>query len=172
MLHLTPTFSRTADFSAAIRVEPTDKPCTDVVGVIYWQAPEVREYVRVEIPIRLTDMTTSGSYDPLKVDVFSLGATVWEMAQHEPPFVTVQDVSQVEAQWPPLDKPDDFTFDFHHFLRACSMVAHCRPAPNDLLTVRIASSYILILANLLLRRFSYAARLLGGTLFRYWRNVD
>ncbi|KAJ7446635.1 hypothetical protein FB451DRAFT_1390771 [Mycena latifolia] len=38
--------------------------------VVYWQAPEVR----------------SGPYDPLKVDVWSVGATVWELAKGTPLF--------------------------------------------------------------------------------------
>jgi serine/threonine protein kinase len=121
----------------------------------------------------MSDAMTSGSYDPLKVDVFSLGATVWEMAQHEPPFAAVQDVTQITAQWPPLDNPDDFTSAFHDFLRLCSMVAPSRPSPEDLLHVRIALYGDLTSANrLLFRRLSSAARLLGGTLSRSWTIVD
>jgi hypothetical protein len=32
----------TADFDLAVRVQPDDPPCTEAVGVLHWQAPEVR----------------------------------------------------------------------------------------------------------------------------------
>jgi serine/threonine-protein kinase CLA4 len=100
-------------------VDPADPLSSDPAGVIYWQAPEIR----------------SGPYDPLKVDVFSLGATVWEMAQHEPPFSDVQDVRQIGDQWPALDAADDFSRPFHDFLRLCSMPSASRPDAEDLLHV-------------------------------------
>jgi hypothetical protein len=77
----------------------------------------------------------SGSYNPLKVDVFSLGATVWEMVQAAPPFSDVEDISQVTATWPPLDDPDAYTGALHDFLRLCSMPAASRLDPEDLLVV-------------------------------------
>lgn len=84
---------------------------------MYWQAPEVRR----------------GPYNPLKVDVFSLGATVWEMAQHEPPFSDVQDVREIGDQWPTLE---DYSENLQDFLRLCSMPAAPRPDPDELLSVR------------------------------------
>ncbi|KAJ7607403.1 hypothetical protein FB45DRAFT_1135466 [Roridomyces roridus] len=58
------------DFSNAVLVTPEEPLATEPAGVLFWQAPEVR----------------SGSYDPLKIDVWSVGATIWELAEANPPF--------------------------------------------------------------------------------------
>jgi serine/threonine-protein kinase CLA4 len=71
----------------------------------------------------------------MKVDVFSLGATVWEMAQAQPPFSDVEDIRDIADEWPPLDAPDEYTHAFHDFLRLCSMPAPSRPNPKDLIHV-------------------------------------
>ncbi|KIY44904.1 kinase-like protein, partial [Fistulina hepatica ATCC 64428] len=105
------------DFSTATRVSRTNRIATDVVGTIYWQAPEMR----------------SGPYDALKVDVWSLGATVWEMAQAEPPFANLcTDGADIGAiigtnRWPKLRRPDLFSPAFHEFLRLCSEPSDTRP---------------------------------------------
>lgn len=39
-----------ADFSNAVTVAPESQTCAGFVGVIYWQAPEVRAYVYRSIP--------------------------------------------------------------------------------------------------------------------------
>jgi len=106
-----------ADFSSAVRVVRDRPHCAGLAGVIYWQAPEMRK----------------GSYDALKVDVWSLGATVWEMAQAEPPFTDVADPSQLGDRWPPLYQPEEFSRSFHDFLRLCSEPAASRPTPDELL---------------------------------------
>ncbi|KAH9989551.1 kinase-like domain-containing protein [Russula vinacea] len=79
-----------SDFSNAV-CSPSGTPKrSDPVGVIYWQAPEMR----------------TGLYDPLKVDVWSLGATTWELAHGDPPFEDVQDMRDiVGAQLRPCDSP-------------------------------------------------------------------
>ncbi|KAK0447888.1 uncharacterized protein EV420DRAFT_1313372 [Desarmillaria tabescens] len=98
------------DFSNATQTSAKSSTCSDPVGVLYWQAPEVR----------------SGSYDPLKVDVWSLGATVWEMAEAEPPFFQT---SEAEDRWPPLTHPEVYSPAFREFLRACSDPPATRPSP-------------------------------------------
>ncbi|KAJ7740996.1 hypothetical protein B0H14DRAFT_3608806 [Mycena olivaceomarginata] len=103
-----------ADFSNAVGVTPESPLATDVVGVVYWQAPEVR----------------SGSYDPLKIDVWSVGATVWEIAEANPPF---SDTQQPADRWPPLSEPALYPPSFHDFLRLCSEPAASRPTPKALL---------------------------------------
>jgi len=105
-----------ADFSNAVRVTPEQPMSSDAVGVIYWQAPEVKR----------------GPYDPLKVDVWSLGATVWEMAEAQPPFSAVQDPRQIGNQWPPLTQPEIYSRCFHEFLRLCSEPSAARPSPHEL----------------------------------------
>ncbi|KAF8731601.1 hypothetical protein AX14_004586 [Amanita brunnescens Koide BX004] len=102
-----------ADFSTAVRVSPSSPMQSDIVGVAYWQAPEVR------VP----------PYDALKVDVWSLGATIWETAEAEPPFSITQ---QLSDRWPPLSKPKLFSPAFHDFLRQCSEPAASRPSPASL----------------------------------------
>ncbi|KAJ7270709.1 kinase-like domain-containing protein [Mycena haematopus] len=107
-------FLKLADFSNAVGVTPENPLATDVVGVMYWQAPEVR----------------SGSYDPLKIDVWSVGATVWELAEAAPPF---SDTQQPAERWPPLSDSALYPPSFHEFLRMCSEPAASRPTPGALL---------------------------------------
>lgn len=75
----------------------------------------------------------SGSYDPLKIDVWSVGATVWEIAEANPPF---SDTQQPADRWPPLSEPALYPPSFHDFLRLCSEPAASRPTPKALLEVR------------------------------------
>ncbi|KAH9476995.1 Serine/threonine-protein kinase pakC [Psilocybe cubensis] len=103
-----------ADFSNAVQVAPGKSMLSDPAGVVFWQAPEVRR----------------PPYDALKVDVWSLGATVWEMAQQDPPFA---DTKQLADRWPPLRQPELYSPAFHEFLRRCSEPAAARPSPSELL---------------------------------------
>jgi len=102
------------DFSNAVLVTPETPLSTDPAGVVYWQAPEVR----------------SGAYDPLKIDVWSVGATVWELAEAAPPF---SDTQQPAERWPAVSQPALYPPAFHEFLRLCSEPAASRPTPGALL---------------------------------------
>ncbi|CAA7262091.1 unnamed protein product [Cyclocybe aegerita] len=102
-----------ADFSNAVQVTQHSPMRSDIVGVAFWQAPEVRR----------------PPYNTLKVDVWSLGATVWEMAQTEPPFAETQ---QLAERWPPLRQPELYSPAFHDFLRKCSEPVSLRPGPTEL----------------------------------------
>ncbi|KAI0290296.1 kinase-like domain-containing protein [Russula brevipes] len=107
-----------SDFSTAVHSPPGTPKRSDSAGVIYWQAPEMR----------------TGLYDPLKVDVWSLGATTWELVHCAPPFADVQDTRQiVGAQLPPVRQPEAFSRSFHDFLLLCSQPAATRPDPDELL---------------------------------------
>ncbi|KIK25232.1 hypothetical protein PISMIDRAFT_97144 [Pisolithus microcarpus 441] len=120
-----------ADFSNAIRVPENAPMVTGAVGVIYWQAPEMR----------------TGPYDALKVDVWSVGATVWELVETVPPFsIPASPSSQtvflppnsnhLGLQWPPLSHPGHYSKGFHEFLRLCGMDAATRPCPEELLNTQ------------------------------------
>ncbi|KAF6741373.1 STE/STE20/PAKA protein kinase [Ephemerocybe angulata] len=102
------------DFANAVQV-PADYPMReDAAGVLYWQAPEVR----------------NPPYNVLKIDVWSLGATVWEMSETQPPFA---DTNQFADRWPSVQQPEMHSPAFHDFLRLCSEPAATRPTATELL---------------------------------------
>ncbi|KAF7307827.1 Non-specific serine/threonine protein kinase [Mycena kentingensis (nom. inval.)] len=102
------------DFSNSVLVSADEPTSSEQVGVMYWQAPEVLR----------------GPYDPLRVDVWSVGATVWEIAESNPPFA---DIDQPQDRWPPLTEPNIYPPAFHDFLQACSEPAASRPTAESLL---------------------------------------
>jgi len=117
-----------ADFSNAVLVDRNAPIVSGAVGVIYWQAPEMR----------------AGPYNALNVDVWSLGATIWELAETVPPFSThaspstqvsfaIQTARHLGPQWPPLTHPEHYSRAFHEFLRLCGRESAGRPCPGELL---------------------------------------
>ena len=79
----------------------------------------------------------NGPYDARKVDVWSAGATAWEMAEAEPPFMNmdISDPRQIPQRWPARSRADSYSHSFHDFLSLCSKPPSSRPSANDLLTV-------------------------------------
>jgi serine/threonine-protein kinase CLA4 len=87
-------------------------------------------------------------YDPLKVDVWSLGATTWELVHGNPPFEDVKDTRDiVGGQLPPVREPEAFSRTFHDFLQSCSQPAASRPDPDELLDVRFLPFFLMEDAN-------------------------
>ena len=99
-----------------MRVTPDDRMRGDVVGVMYWQAPEVRK----------------GEYDVMLVDVWSLGATVWELTEGTTPFE-----GQAEAgdRLPELSCSENSSEALLDFLEMCSSPPYYRPPAHRLLEV-------------------------------------
>ena len=108
----------------------------DIAGVAFWQvrifALESLDFF-LRNPTKAPEIRRGGFYNALKVDVWSLGATVWEMAQTEPPFA---DTKQLAERWPPLRQPELHSPAFHEFLQKCSEPAASRPSATELLKVR------------------------------------
>ncbi|KAJ2934754.1 hypothetical protein H1R20_g2330, partial [Candolleomyces eurysporus] len=102
------------DFANAVQVSPQNPMRDDAVGVAYWQAPEVR----------------NPPYNALKIDVWSLGATVWEMSETQPPFA---DTNNFSNRWPEVESPEIHSPAFHEFLGLCSEPPETRPSAGELL---------------------------------------
>ena len=126
-----------ADFSNAITTTPNSTTCTGPVGVIYWQAPEVRVYAYslLRSSVRILTSFFSGAYNPMKADVWSLGATIWEMAESTPPFHDAISAADLRDRWPPLTRAGEFSRSIHDFLTLCSNPVASRPESSALLQV-------------------------------------
>lgn len=97
----------------------------------------MRRFVAFIFSGLVTDSSSSysGRYDVRKVDVWSAGATVWEMAESEPPFIDIEDPRQIPNKWPELSQAENFSQSLHDFLSLASSPPSIRPSAHDLLTV-------------------------------------
>jgi len=106
-----------ADFGYAAQLSEGRQKRNTIVGTPYWMAPEV---------IRGQD------YDE-KVDIWSTGIMMMEMAEGEPPYM---DFPPLRALFlittkgiPPLKEPARFTPNFHEFLK-CSLDINASTRPD------------------------------------------
>jgi len=112
-----------ADFGYAAELSEIRQKRNTIVGTPYWMAPEV---------IRGQD------YDQ-KVDIWSTGIMIMEMAEGEPPYM---DYPPLRALFlittrgiPPLKQPEKFSSTFHDFLKlTLDKFADSRPTATDLLS--------------------------------------
>lgn len=111
-----------ADFGYAAQLTEQKQKRSTIVGTPYWMAPEV---IRGQ------------SYDT-KVDIWSTGVVMMEMAEGDPPYM---DLPPLRALFlittdgvPPLKRPQQFSDDFRDFLRrALDMDPDTRPDAPALL---------------------------------------
>lgn len=88
---------------------------SEILGVAFWQASPFCLFARRtshhEFTIQAPEVRR-GPYNALKVDVWSLGATVWEMAETQPPFA---DTQQLADRWPSVPATRDILSCFPRF---------------------------------------------------------
>lgn len=111
-----------ADFGVSAKLKEDNQKRDTFIGTPYWMAPEVVacETFRDE------------PYDA-KVDVWSLGVTMIEFAQMEPPFhemTPMRVLLKIQKSDPPrLDHPARWSKDFNDFLKLC-LVKDPNKRPN------------------------------------------
>ncbi|KAG8852605.1 hypothetical protein FRB96_008604 [Tulasnella sp. 330] len=107
-----------ADFSNATLTSALSKRSSVYSQPPYWMAP---------------DMRRGQPYDPHEADVWSVGATVWEIVEGDPPFIDTQDTKNFQDRWPPLSAEKDHSDELQDFLHQCSEPARSRPRASELL---------------------------------------
>jgi len=97
-----------ADFGYAAQLTQNQQKRNTVVGTPYWMAPEV---------IR-------GSSYGIKVDIWSLGIMLMEMAEGEPPYMEFPPLRALflitTKGIPPLKEPTKWSNDFNDFFSKCT----------------------------------------------------
>mmetsp|Transcript_29622 Transcript_29622/g.33002 ORF Transcript_29622/g.33002 Transcript_29622/m.33002 type:complete len:487 (-) Transcript_29622:165-1625(-) len=112
-----------ADFGYAAQLTKQQQKRQTVVGTPYWMAPEL---------IRGHDYG-------VKVDIWSLGIMVMEMAEGEPPYMEFPPLRALflitTKGIPPLKQPEKWSQEFLDFFNKClEKSVDVRPDANDLLT--------------------------------------
>jgi len=99
------------DFGVSGKVSPSSPTRRTFIGTPYWMAPEVIE-----------NKISPSPYD-VKADVWSMGITLIELAQADPPLSDIHPMKalfQIPYRNPPtLAKPDKWSADFSDFLAKC-----------------------------------------------------
>ncbi|KAG8240410.1 hypothetical protein J437_LFUL003124 [Ladona fulva] len=101
-----------ADFGVSAKNKQTLQKRDTFIGTPYWMAPEVV----------LCETFRDNPYD-FKVDIWSLGITLIEFAQMEPPnheMSPMRVLLKIQKSDPPkLDRPSDWSKDFNDFIADC-----------------------------------------------------
>ncbi|KAG1011702.1 hypothetical protein G6F27_003511 [Rhizopus arrhizus] len=96
-----------ADFGYCAQLTSTQPQRNSIVGTPYWMAPEVIK---------------GQNYDQ-KVDIWSLGVVLLEMAEGDPPYVEHPPLRALfliaSNGLPPLKEPENWSEEFKDFLRLC-----------------------------------------------------
>ena len=123
-----------ADFGVSAKNKEDNQKRDTFIGTPYWMAPEVVacETFRDE------------PYD-YRVDIWSLGVTLIEFAQMEPPFhemTPMRVLLKIQKSDPPkLDHPNRWSREFNDFLKQCLVKdANRRPSAQELLKVEMTSN--------------------------------
>jgi len=118
-----------ADFGFAAQLTKQKQKRNTIVGTPYWMAPELIRGL---------------SYDQ-KVDIWSLGIMVMEMAEGEPPYMEFPPLRALflitTKGIPGLSKPEQWSSDFHDFVSRClEKEVDDRPTSEELLKHRFIKS--------------------------------
>ena len=116
-----------ADFGVSAKNKTENQKRDTFIGTPYWMAPEVV----------LCETFRDQPYD-FKVDIWSLGITLIEMAQMEPPYHEMSPMRvllKIQKSDPPrLDKPSKWSGEFNDFVRLCLIKdPNKRPRAEELL---------------------------------------
>jgi serine/threonine protein kinase len=115
---------KTADFSQCAQLTKTKPKRNSIVGTPYWMAPEL---------IKGKDYDT-------KIDIWSLGVLIYEMAQNNPPYIEHPPLKALyliaSHGLPALTEKDRWSDNFKDFLALCTtMDPEKRPDTSVLLKV-------------------------------------
>lgn len=116
-----------ADFGVSAKNKHTMQKRDSFIGTPYWMAPEVV----------MCETYRENPYD-YKADIWSLGITLIEMAQMEPPnheMTPMRVLLKIQKSDPPrLECPSNWTKEFNDFVTLCLIKdPHSRPTSDQLL---------------------------------------
>jgi len=114
--------AKLADFGVSAQLESEEQKRKTVIGTPFWMSPEV-----------ISESTYDG-----KADVWSLGISIIEMAEMEPPYSNIHPmraIFMIPSRPPPkLQHPDDFSPEMNDFLALCLQKdPNSRPTADELM---------------------------------------
>jgi len=79
-------------------------------------------------------------YNAHLADVWSVGATIWEVIEGTPPFFDAESPAELGDRWPTLKRNSELSASLHQFLRLCSEGDDWRPRADELLETSFVRS--------------------------------